>query len=394
MVLRLPIISASPNVPLVPAKTFIAERRLERYGYGSRTENSVAGIEDIMTGESCYLVTGATGFIGTRLVSRLAERGCRVRALSRRPDPPPPPGLGPDAPHPLKQPLVELVQGDITDAASLERAMAGCDRVFHLAAYAKNWARDKATYHEINVQGMRNVFQAAEQLGVERIVWTSTIVTLGPTPPGVVGDEDMARITDRYFTEYEETKTVAEQEALDWAARGLPVVIVNPTRVYGPGHLTEGNSLAQLIDDYDRGRLPFLLNRGVNVGNYVFVDDVVEGHLLAMEKGRIGQRYILGGENASLREFFRMIDKISGKRHFQIPLLHLGPLLFARFLQWRAEWFGVYPPITPGWVRTFLADWAFTSAKAERELGYHPRSLESGLRETYEWLQRVRKERV
>jgi len=335
-------------------------------------------------------VTGATGFIGTRLVQALIRRGQRVRALSRRDRPEPPPGT--DGPSPLEHELVELVRGDITDRDSIVRGMAGCRRAFHLAAYAKVWARDPGTYVRINVEGMRNVFAAAEQHHVERVVLTSTIMTLGPTPSGVVGDEEMPRVTDRCLTEYEETKTFAENEAIERAANGFPVVIVNPTRVYGPGHLTEGNSLARLIDDYDRGRVPILLNRGVNVGNYVMVDDVVEGHLLAMEKGDVGERYILGGENASLKEFFRTIDRVSGKRHFQVPLLRVAPLVFAWCQKKRAQWFGVYPTITPGWVRTFLADWAYRSDKAVRELGYAPMPLEQGVRLTYEWLQRLRKE--
>ncbi len=287
---------------------------------------------------------------------------------------------------------MELVRGDILDRDSLLRGMEGCSRVFHLAAYAKNWAPDFSTFYGMNVEGTRNVFDAARQQGVTRVVWTSSIVTFGPTPPGVVGDEIMPRTTPAYLTEYEETKAIAEQEALRRAADGFPVVIVNPTRVYGPGHLTEGNALARMIDDYDRGRVPVLLNRGVNVGNYVLVDNVVQGHLLAMDRGRIGERYILGGENATLKEFFRTIDRVSGKTHFQIPLPPLTALALAWLQKKRAEWFGVYPTITPGWVRTFLVNSAFRCDKAIRELGYRPTPLEEGLRITYEWLQRVRKE--
>jgi farnesol dehydrogenase len=336
------------------------------------------------------LVTGATGFIGMRLVQALVDRGCRVRALSRRTDPTVPRGIDGIGAGLWRHDAVELVRGDIIDRQSLLRGMEGCDRVFHLAAYARNWARDPKTYFDMNVQAVRNVFDAARQHGVRRVVWTSTMVTFGPTPAGVVGDEEMPRITERCYTEYERTKTIAEREALRAAAEGFPVVIVNPTRVFGPGHLTEGNTLAKLIDDYDRGRVPILLNRGVNVGNYVLVDDVVEGHLLAMEKGRLGERYILGGENVSLREFFRMIDQVSGKRHFQIPLLSVTPLVFAYLLKKRAQWFGIYPQITPGWVRTFVVDWAYSSGKAERELGYRPTPLIDGLRTTYRWLQEIR----
>lgn len=337
-------------------------------------------------------VTGATGFIGTRLVQALVRRGLPVRALSRRQNPPTPPGFESEGDL-WGHELVELVRGDITDRESLLRGMEGCRRVFHLAAYAKNWARDPATYFQLNVQGTRNVFDTAAELGMQRVVWTSTIVTLGPTPPGVVGDEQMPRSTHEYLTEYEQSKTVAEQEALERAAEGLPVVIVNPTRVYGPGQLTEGNALSTLVDMYDRGKVPFLLNRGVNVGNYVLVDDVAVGHLLAMQKGRVGQRYILGGENASLKEFFGIIDAVSGRRHFQLPLGGRLPLLFAYCQKKRAEWFGAYPQITPGWVKTFLVDWAFRCDKARQELGYQPTPLAEGLRVTYQWLSRVREGR-
>jgi len=340
-----------------------------------------------------FFVTGATGFIGTRLVQALTDRGYAVRALTRRPAPEPPPGFDWPQGGPLRRKQVQLVRGDITDRDSLARAMAGSTHVFHLAAYAKNWARDPETYYELNVRAMLGVFDVARELGVQRVVWTSTQLTLGPTRPGEVADEDTPRSTNRYFTKYEETKTIAEQEALRYAEKGFPVVVVNPSRVYGPGHLTEGNSLSLLIDEYDRGKVPILLNRGVNVGNYVLVDDVVEGHILAMEKGRVGQRYILGGENASLRQFFRLIDEVSGRRHFQVPIFRPGALAFAWFQKKRADWLGVYPQITPGWVRTFLADWACSSDKAQRELGYRPTPLAEGLRLTYEWLQRVREER-
>ncbi len=336
-------------------------------------------------------VTGATGFIGSRLVQALLARGQTVRALSRRADPPPLRGLGPEGENLWRHERVELVRGDITDRDSLRRGMEGCRNVYHLAAYAKNWAPDPRTFVVMNVDAVRNVFDVAAELGVERVVWTSSIITFGPTAPGTIGDEDTPRLSPRCFTDYEATKITAEQEALARAREGFPVVIVNPTRVFGPGHLTEGNAVASLIDRYDRGKVPVLMNRGVNVGNYVLVDDVAEGHILAMQKGRIGQRYILGGENVTLRQFFRLIDQVSGKRHFQMPMLGITPMVFSYILKKRAEWFGAYPLITPGWVRTFLCDWAHRCDKAQRELGYRPTPLIDGLRITYEWIERNRK---
>ena len=340
-------------------------------------------------------LTGACGFIGTRLLEALVGRGQAVRALSRRPNlkPEPPPGFGWTDGGPMASPLVEWVRGDITDRESLLRGMEGCSQVYHLAAYAKNWAPDPKTFFEMNVQGMRNVFDAAAQLGVQRVVWTSTCLTLGPSRPGEVVDEDTPRLSDHCFVDYERTKCTAEAEAIGRAGEGFPVVVVNPNRVYGPGHLTEANSATLLIDRYDRGTVPVLPNLGIDIGNWVLIDDVVQGHLLAMEKGRIGQRYILGGENASLARLFELVDQISGKRHFKVPMLRIIPLIFAHFQQIRARWLGIYPQITPGWARLYMTDWAQSSAKAERELGYRPTPLAEGLRLTYAWLQRVRQER-
>ena len=337
-------------------------------------------------------VTGATGYIGIWLVRALSSSGREVRALTRRAPPPPPPGFDwPDG-GPLEHERVEVVRGDITDRESLARGMRGCSQVYHLAGFAKNWARRRQTFFDVNHLGMRNVLDVAEELGVQRVVWTSSLVTFGPNHPGQIADEDTPRISDRCFTDYEASKLVAEKEALKRAKDGFPVVIVNPTRVFGPGYLTEGNAASMVIDRYDRGALPFLLNFGKSLSNWVLVDDVVEGHILAMEKGRIGERYLLGGENTTLKEFFATIDRVSGKRHFQIPLMRFTPLVFAWLMKKRAEWFNVYPVITPGWVRNLSSDFAFSIEKAQRELGYRPTTLEEGIRKTYEWLPRARAE--
>ncbi len=332
-----------------------------------------------MTPTSIF-VTGATGFIGTKLVNELVRQGHTVRALTR----------ATSNREGLNHERIDCVEGNILDRDSLVKGMQGCSHVFHLAAYAKNWARDPKTFFDQNVLGMRSVFDAARQCRAQRVVWTSTIVTLGPTKPGVIGDETMPRSTSKYYTEYEETKAYAEQEALQAASNGFPVVIVNPTRVYGPGKLTEGNSVSLMIDQYDRGQVPILLNHGVNIGNYVLVDDLVRGHILAMEKGRIGERYILGGENVSLKGFYELVDEVSGKRHFQFNLPPRIALAYGGIQKFAAEKFNLYPQITTGWVETFLQDWAYTCAKAEQELGYRYTPLKEGIRMTYDWLLRER----
>jgi farnesol dehydrogenase len=141
-----------------------------------------------------------------------------------------------------------------------------------------------------------------------------------------------------------------------------------------------------MIDQYDRGQVPILLNNGINIGNYALVDDLVQGHILAMEKGRIGERYIIGGENASLKRFFELVDEASGKKHFQINLPPKIGLAYGGIQKFAAETFGIYPQITTGWVDTFLQDWAYSCAKAEKELGYAFTPLQEGIRLTYEWI--------
>ena len=323
-----------------------------------------------------YFVTGATGFVGSRLVAELARRGDAVRALVR-----------PSSSRiSLADDRITTVVGDLGDRGSLCAGMEGCSGVFHLAAYARNWARDPTTFFDLNVGGTRNVLAAARAAGVARVVLTSTIVTFGPTPPGIVCDEGVPRSTPRFFTEYEESKTAAEREALRMASEGVPVVVVNPTRVYGPDKLTEANSVTIMIDLYDRGRFPVLLAGGVNVANYALVDDVVRGHILAMEKGRIGERYILGGENVSLSRLFDLVDEVTGKRHRRLNLPAWLAMAYSFLEKRKAEWLGLYPRVTPGWVETFLRDWAYSTAKAERELGYTVTPLKEGIRLTCEWL--------
>jgi farnesol dehydrogenase len=230
----------------------------------------------------------------------------------------------------------------------------------------------------------------AKVLGMERVVFTSSIVTCGPTESRVVGNEERQCSMPNCFTDYQATKIMGEQHACRYADQGLSLITVIPTRVYGPGKMNEGNAVTRMIDLYDRGKFPFLINHGINVGNYVFVDNVVQGLILAMEKGKVGERYILGGENIPLRQIFELIDELSGGKHFQINIPMGFAMFYSRLEQKKAEWFGLYPLITPGWVETFLLDWAYSSAKAEKQLGYKITPLREGIRTTLAWLHQLR----
>ena len=327
------------------------------------------------------MVTGGTGFIGTKLVTELVRKGHIIHVL-RRPT---------SNTEGLEHERIHLFTGDLIDCESIRKAMEGCTQVYHLAAYAKNWAKDSKTFYQNNVEGLCNVWEMAKVLGVERVVFTSSIVTCGPTEPGVVGDEEKQCSTPDCFTDYQASKIIGEQQTYQYADQGFSLIIVNPTRVYDPGKLNEGNSVTRMIDLYDRGKFPLLLNHGINVGNYVFVDDIVQGLVLAMERGKIGERYILGGENVSLKQLFELIDQLSGKKHFQMNMPSWFAFFYSRLKQKKSEWFGLYPVITPGWVETFLQDWVYSSAKAEKQLGYKITPLKEGIQVTLAWLRQLRK---
>jgi farnesol dehydrogenase len=342
-----------------------------------------------MNRHDTILITGSNGFIGTWLVKKALDNGCRVRAVARNGKIEKPPGLdwGPD---PFASPQLEIVRCDITDRAAVARVAEGCTHVFHLAGLAKNWAADVDLFRRVNVEGTRNILEAAKQAGATRTVFTSSAATLGASAPGKVHDESTPRISDQPFHEYEATKLEAERVALQAVAAGQNVVIVLPTRVYGPGHLKESNSLPALLYNYLNGRMPFMINHGVNIGNYVYIDDVVEGHWLAMSKGRSGERYILGGDNISLIELVERVDQLSGRRHFRISLGRRLPLAMAYFQLAAARLLGIHPLVTPGWMRMFMADGAFDCSKAQRELGLVHLPLAEGLRITFDWMGRVR----
>jgi farnesol dehydrogenase len=320
-------------------------------------------------------ITGATGFIGGRLAGKLASQGHQIVALVR----------SPHKASPLAQySNITILQGSLSDTEALETGMQGAEEVYHLAAYASVWARDDS-FERVNVEGTIHVLNAALKKGVSRIVVTSTAGVIGPMVDGKAVSEQTERIVD-FFNDYERTKYEAELIVQDYAARGLHAVIVNPTRVFGPGPLNESNAVTKLIKQYAEGSWRFLPGDGQSAGNYVYVDDVVEGHLLAMQKGRPGERYLLGGTDVTYSEFFDTIGGIVGKKHqlYRIPLgLMLG---FGKLQMFLAEQFGKKPMITPSWVKKYLYQWRVSSAKAKEELGYQPISLESGIQKTIEWL--------
>jgi farnesol dehydrogenase len=318
-------------------------------------------------------VTGATGYIGQQLTAKLLDQGHIVHALCRST----PQGSLYDHPN------FKVFYGDISNKHSLKDGMKGCSQVYHLAAYARPWARKKETFFEVNVAGTVNILNAALQAGAERLVFSSTGAVFGASNGSPVNEESIRKLD--FFTEYESSKFIAEERIQHYALKGLNAMIVNPFRVYGPGMWTESNAVSQLIRSYVEGEWHLIPGDGKTRGSFSYIDDVVDGHLLAMEHGRPGEKYILGGENVSFDDFFSLLKRISGKDYFMVHVPMPFMLLFA-LKEEAGTWFGKEPLITRKWVRKYNHNLDCSSEKAIRELGYRITPLEEGISKTLHWL--------
>jgi nucleoside-diphosphate-sugar epimerase len=321
------------------------------------------------------MVTGATGFIGNSLVNELLRRNAKVHILVR--------SKHRVAPEFLNQ--VTVIEGDLHEHDSLDAAMKNCDYVFHLAGFTGVWSKDKTLAVRINAEGTGNILEAAIRNHIKKVVFTSTAGTLPPSDHDIPVDENSPAPAE-YLTDYEHSKRKAELICAEFAARGLDVVIVNPTRLYGPGLLNKSNSVTILIKKYLKGRWRFIPGNGSQAGNYVYIDDVVQGHLLALEKGRPGERYILGGENVTFKRLFEIIGEAGGKEHTLFPVPAFAMTAFAYVERFLADQFGKPPLITPSWVKRYNQNRLVTSRKATEELGYQITSLREGIHKTIKWL--------
>lgn len=326
---------------------------------------------------SNVLVTGATGFVGKQLALRLAGSGHKVHAMYRS-----------EANiNELEHPNIRLFKGTLTDLASIDNAMKGCDQVYHLAAFAAVWTRKPEEIYEQNVQGTANILESALKHGVKRVVHTSTAGVFGPS--GEKPNSEDNPIAETHFVHYDRSKARAEQIINNYVRDGMDVIIVNPTRVYGPGKLGDSNGVTRMIRDYIKGKWHIIPGSGQSVGNYVYIDDVVEGHILAMEKGRTGERYLLGASDLSFNEFFNILKEVTGSHYFLIKVPLFIGISIAAIMLTIAKLTGRMPLITPGLLKRYSHHWAVSSEKARSELGYDPVDFREGLRRTVEWLQTI-----
>lgn len=320
-------------------------------------------------------ISGATGFIGSRLAMRLAEDGNTVHALYRD-----------DSKAAfIKHPNIKLFKGDILDYNSLEIPMQGCDQAYHAAAFAKVWQKDSMQIYRQNIEGAMNVIRAAIDAKVERIVCTSTAGVLGYSAGSGCSDEQ-APCPPSYFLDYECSKRILEESIKTLAATGTEIIIVSPTRVYGPGLLSDSNGVTRIMQRYLKGRWRIIPGNGKSVGNYVFVEDVVTGHIQAMQHGKPGEKYLLGGTDLSYDEFFDELSKATGLSYYMLHVPVPVSELVARLMMVFARITGKPPLITPSLVRKYYHNWRVSSHKAARELNYKPTDFRTGAGLTVDWL--------
>ncbi|MDF2458985.1 MAG: dfrA [Nitrospira sp.] len=317
------------------------------------------------------LVTGATGFVGGAVARALVRAGVDVRILVRSSS---------DFQN-VSGLSVERVEGDLRDPASLRSALAGCQHLYHVAAHYALWARDPAIFYDVNVTGTRNVLSAARLTGIERTVYCSTIGAIGLPVGGGLGSEETPVSLDQMAGHYKRSKDLAEQEVLKFAHEGLPVVIVNPSAPVGAGDVRP-TPTGQVIVDFMKGRMPAYIETGLNI---VDVEDVATGHLLAMEKGRQGERYILGCKNLMLREVLEILGSLTGVKAPSLRLPRWTVLPLAYVNQWVANVTGQPPRIPLEGVKMAKYRMHYDCSKAIRELGIPQTPPEAALEKAVRW---------
>jgi dihydroflavonol-4-reductase len=317
------------------------------------------------------LVTGATGFVGAAVARALESAGWEVRVLVRG---------GSDRRN-LQELAAQVVEGDLNDPQSLERGLEGCEGLFHVAADYRLGARDPGQLYRTNVDGTRNILAAARTAGVGRIVYTSSVATMGIPPDGSPGDERTPVAVGNRLGHYKRSKYLAEEVAREAARAGMPVIIVNPSTPVGPGDI-KPTPTGQLVLDAASGRMPAYVDTGLNI---VHVDDVAAGHLLAFQRGRPGERYILGGENMTLQMILGEIAGLVGRKPPRIRLPYAAVLPMAYLAEGFAKLTGQSCRVTLEGVRMSRKRMFFSSAKAAGELGYRWRPPLQAFEDALRW---------
>ena len=325
------------------------------------------------------LITGAAGYLGEHVALACREAGHEVTAMVRQPR------QGID----LETMGLQTFLGDLEQPESWMPALEGKDAVVHLAGAVRAWARDRDDFRRVNVRGTLRLVERATEVGISRILVTSSLFVLGPSPTGDVQDETAARRPPAPLldaNDYVRTKREAAERLWKLQEAGHRLMMVYPSVLLGPGQRSPGNHTARVLADVGASRLPGLIGDGNQVWNLVSVKDAARGHVAVLERGRSGEGYLLGGENWTQR---RLVERAAHYFGVGAPLRPLGralPMTVATLSELWARVSGQEPKLTRGEVRLYDANWAFSSAKAERELGYEHEDLEHVLEQTVAWL--------
>ena len=314
-------------------------------------------------------ITGATGYIGSAVALKLAHDNNNVHALVR----------DPSKAKCLDHPNIKLFKGDINDVDAIRNAMDGCERVFHLAAFARLWAKPPDIFFKVNVEGTKNVLNVAIEKNISKFVYTSSTAVFGPSINHPLCENDPRTIG--FNNDYDLSKCMAEKLVLDYAARGMNALIVNPSRVYGEGNETYSNPFTRLLKSLLAGEFIAIPKCPDVISNYSYIEDVVQGHLLAMKHGKAGERYILGGENISYRQLMEIIrETIPGRNAIPIPkpLLKIaGGIQLLIFHLTKKQ-----PSFTPSAIDRYYRNTTFSCEKAIAEINYHITPFRKGISDT------------
>ncbi len=320
------------------------------------------------------LITGASGYLGNKLANKLAQLGNEVHALVR----------SSSSQDFLRHKNIIIFIGDILDRDSLAAAMDGCKQVYHTAARVGAWAKDSSVFYEVNVEGTRNVLDLALASGVEKIVYTSTSGVIGPTLKNPLEENDPRQVD--FVIDYDLSKRKAEELVFSCAKEGMNIVIVSPSKVYGPGNVSHSLTANAIISSFLKKGITFIPSPGTYRVCFAFSDDVVDGHMLAMEKGRSGEKYILGGINISYYEFFNRIRTLAKCKAYIIKLSKGFIKTWAGLQELGYKVLGVPVRFPVKSVDHVFSNYAFSSKKAMEELGYTITPLDDALMATIKFL--------
>jgi nucleoside-diphosphate-sugar epimerase len=321
------------------------------------------------------LLTGGSGLIGSYVLKFLLEAGQQVNVLVR----------DLSKLQNRNQTNLNVFTGNIIDSKSVDESIKDCDIVIHLAALVRATTENPSEFSSTNVNGALNLLKAAEKNKIKKFIFVSSLAGHEFLPHPIISESSLTEPM-QYFSEYAESKGEAEKLVLEYSKSGLPYIIIYPTRVFGIGPLTDANGATKAINLYLKNRLPFLIDRGEQYSSWAFVEDVARGIILAANSNVFNQRYILGGENKTLVDVYRIADKISGKKHLKIYLKNKTALSLASVLELQAKLIRKKPIITREWLSFVLDSYKISSEKAIAELNYKITPIETALEKTITWL--------